>query len=103
MAVEDIVLGLLLVIVPVIILFAGLGLTHFMPLKRRAISIILVVVGGLGTIFYGIGFIVTMARDSLAGSIGLGLMVAVELATLLAGIINVRKKPSKNPPLQATT
>ena len=94
MALEDIVLGLLLFIVPLVILGVGVGISYFVPSKKRIMSILLVLIGGVGTAFYGIGFIIIMSRESFAGAVGIGIMVAVEVATLVVGILNLRKKPS---------
>ncbi|XHH07945.1 MAG: hypothetical protein ACFCUE_10250 [Candidatus Bathyarchaeia archaeon] len=97
MELTNVVSGLLMIIVPILILGAGLGFSHFIPSKKRVIGIILVAVGVVGTAFFGIALIAVSSRDSLVGSIGLGLMTVVELATLAVGIRNLRKKSSKLP------
>jgi hypothetical protein len=101
MATLDIVLGLLLVIGPVVLLAAGLGLSHFMPSKRRVIGIILVLIGGLGAVIFGIGFIMSIVQETVAAMIGLGLLFAVELVTLVVGVIIIRKKSPIAPAITA--
>ncbi len=97
----DAVLGLLLLIGPVVLLIGGLGLSHFMPSKRRVIGIILVVIGGLGAAIFGIGFIMSIVRESAAAMIGLGSLFAVELVTLVVGVTIMRKKSSIAPAITA--
>ncbi len=101
MATFDIIMGLLLVIGPVVLLIGGLGLSHFMPAKRRVIGIILVLIGGLGAVIFGIAFIMSMVRESAAAMIGLGLLFAVELVTLVVGVTMVRKKSPIAPAITA--
>jgi hypothetical protein len=103
LASTDAILGLSLIIIPIVILVAGWAALHFIPSKRRVISILLILVGGVSTAFYGIGFLAVMTRDEAsAGLIGLGLMVALGLVTLFFGLINLRKKPAKDMAVQQT-
>lgn len=102
MASTDAILGLSLIIVPIVILVAGLVAMRFMPSRRRLINILLVLVGGVSTAFYAIGFFALLAREFSAGLIGLGLMIAIGLVTLLVGLVNLRKKPTKEMPIQQT-
>ncbi len=102
MASTDAILGLSLIIVPILILAAGMVALRFMPSKKRVISILLVLVGGLSTTFYAIGFFALMSRETSAGLIGLGLMVAIGIVTLVVGLVNLPKKPSKDMPIQQT-
>ncbi len=103
MASTDAILGLSLIIVPIVILVAGWAALRFMPSKRRIISILLILVGGVSAAFYAIGFFAVMTRDEAsAGLIGLGLMVALGLVTLVVGLVNLRKKPAKDVAVQQT-
>jgi hypothetical protein len=86
--------GLLILIAPLAILIAGLGLSHFMPSKNRLIGIVLLLVGVVGSFIFGIGFFAVMARESAAATIALGALLAVELATLAAGVVILKRKKS---------
>lgn len=99
----DAIFGLSLIIIPIVILFAGLAALRLLPAKKRLISILLVLAGGLSTAFYAIGFFVIMARGASSGLTGLGLMIALGLVTLLVGLINLRKKPEKPVAVQQAT
>ncbi|MGD6934803.1 MAG: hypothetical protein ACQCN5_11410 [Candidatus Bathyarchaeia archaeon] len=103
MASTDAIIGLSIIIVPIVILAAGLVALRFMPSKKRVISLLLVLVGGISTAFYAIGFFALLTREFSAGLIGLGLMIAIGLATLVVGLVNLRKKPAaKNVAVQQT-
>jgi hypothetical protein len=86
--------GLLILIAPLAILIAGLGLSHFMPSKNRVIGIVLLLVGVLGSLIFGVGFFAVMARESAAATISLGALFAVEIATLAAGVVILKRKKS---------
>jgi len=99
MALDDAVYGLIVIIVPIVILVVGLGLSRFMPTKKRLIGIILILIGALGSVIFGAGFISTLSNGKLAGMVGVGSLFAVELVTLAVGVFMSRKKPSLPPPV----
>ncbi|MGD6807089.1 MAG: hypothetical protein ACQCN4_09040 [Candidatus Bathyarchaeia archaeon] len=81
MALEDAVYGLIVIIVPIVILVVGLGLSRFLPTKKRWIGLILLLIGGLGGVVFGAGFIYSITRGSTAAILDIGSLFAVELAT----------------------
>jgi len=58
------------------------------------IGIVLLLVGVLGSFIFGVGFFAVMARESAAATISLGALFAVELATLAAGVVILKRKKS---------
>ncbi len=89
---SDIALGLFVLIAPIAILIVGLGLSRFLPTRKRLIGLILLLIGGFGAAIFGAGFIYAITESNIAAMIGLGSLFAVELATLGAGIVIRRKK-----------
>ncbi|MCW3982520.1 MAG: hypothetical protein NWE96_00825 [Candidatus Bathyarchaeota archaeon] len=100
MASTDAAYGLIVIIVPIVILVVGLGLSRFLPTKKRLIGIILILIGALGSVIFGAGFISTLSNRKMAGIVGVGSLFAVELVTLAVGVFMSRKKSSQPLPIQ---
>jgi hypothetical protein len=76
-----------IIIVPVVTLIVGIILSHYLPLRRQVIGILLISFGSLGATVFSFSLYIALIRDRLPVTITFAVLLAIELATIISGVI----------------